>query len=254
MQLFKRICAAGLLFSLPVSAAAGELVIAREDTLNFPWQLQEGVGADTFLIERAARNLGYSVQFRKVPWKRCLNQIANNTFDGCFSASFKPDRLKYGVYPMINGQPDPDKRTHTESYSLYVLNASPVGWSGDRFENLTGDIGSIYGYSIIEQLRAEGAGVFEADSNEQLFAMLLAGRLAAVALLTSQADHLVQQNPDFRAAIRKIETPLVAKHYYLMLSHEMVQTNPDLVAALYGEIAEIRESAAYQDHYDSLFD
>lgn len=237
----------------PIAVSAGELIVARENTVNFPWQLMDGMGADTYLIETAARNLGYAIEFKKVPWNRCLNQIANNNFDGCYSASFKPERMGFGVYPMADGKPDPAKRTHTESYSLYTLKSSPADWTGQTFKNLDGDVGAIYGYSVVDVLKENNASVFEGDDLDQLFKMLIAGNLSGVASLTSKADYYIQSNPDLQHVVRKVEVPLVKKHYYLMLSHKLAQDEPELAAALYDEIEKVRQSEDYQKYFSSLF-
>ncbi|WP_168206461.1 ABC transporter substrate-binding protein [Labrenzia sp. PHM005] len=237
---------------LPYSARAAELTIALEDAEYFPWQLESGIGADTYLIETAARNLGHRLIFKRVPWTRCLNQIGNNKFDGCYSASFEPERMKHGVFPMAGDRPDPAKRLHSESYSLYVQDQSSVNWTGAGFENLNGDIGAIFGYSIIEHLKNNNANVYEAHSLERLFKMLDAGRLDAVASLTLQADYIIQRTPGYGERILKAEIPLAEKHYYLMFSHKMANTHPALVADFYEEIERIRQSAGYRDHYSNL--
>ncbi|CAK0769620.1 hypothetical protein CCP4SC76_5210003 [Gammaproteobacteria bacterium] len=47
-----------------------------------------------------------------LPWKRCLADLQEGKVDGAFPASFKPDRLAQGSYPMTGDQPDATRRLH----------------------------------------------------------------------------------------------------------------------------------------------
>lgn len=240
------------MFLAPFSASAEDLTFALEDTDSFPWQMSEGNGVDTFLIERAAENLGHTVSFVRLPWKRCLETMKNNEADGCFSASYKAKRGEFGVYPTLDGQPNAENRLHSASYTLYVAMGSSVDWNGSEFLNLDGQIGSVAGYSIVEQLKEAGVQVKEAGNLDQLFKMLNAGRLSAVASLTAQADRLLAQSPNLQENIRKVEVPLAEKGYYLMFSHGRFNEDPEMVKAFYNEIAKVRESQEYEDYYTNI--
>ncbi|WP_420414092.1 substrate-binding periplasmic protein [Roseibium sp.] len=240
------------LFVAPFTASAEVLTFAMEDADVFPWQFSAGGGADSYLIETAAKNLGHSVSFVRVPWKRCLATMKKNEVDGCFSASYKAKRGEFGIYPMAGDSPDASKRLHSSSYTLYVGTDSQIDWDGTDFKNLDGKIGSVAGYSIVEQLKESGAEVYEAGKLEQLFKMLEAGRLSGVASLTAQADRLISQSDKFQKSIRKVETPLTEKGYYLMFSHGRSEGDPSFVQAFYDEIAKVRESQEYQDFYSGV--
>ena len=252
MKLFAGFAVAISLFSAPLTASAETLTFALEDADVFPWQFTAGGGADTFLIETAAGNLGHSVEFVRVPWKRCLETMKKNEVDGCYSASFKAKRGEFGVYPTVDGNADADKRLHSSSYTLYVASDSKIDWNGSEFSNLDGQVGSVAGYSIVDQLKESGVDVYETGKLDRLFKMLAAGRLSGVASLTAQADRLISQTPDLQGAVRKVETPLTEKGYYLMFSHGRVGSDPEVVTAFYDEIAKVRESQAYQDHYNEI--
>jgi polar amino acid transport system substrate-binding protein len=251
----KRVLGAITAAMLTVSAwqaSAQTLVLGLENAEYFPWQLRDGTGADIFLIETAAHNLGYTVDFRPVPWRRCLNEARSNAIDGCFSASFEVSRMDLGVYPMAENRPDPSKALHTESYSLYVPVGSGVTWTGTQFENLSGDIGTIYGYSINTMLLNEGAGVFKADRLGELFQLLNIGRLDGIAALTAQGDHLIEHTPELTGKVQKVELPLAEKHYYLLFSHGFADKSPEVISAFYDEIERVRRSPAYQENYEHI--
>jgi polar amino acid transport system substrate-binding protein len=251
----KRVLGAITAAMLTVSAwqaSAQTLVLGLENVEYFPWQLPDGIGADIFLMETAARNLGYAVDLRPVPWRRCLNEAGSNAIDGCFSASFEVSRMDLGVYPMAGNRPDTSKALHADSYSLYVPTESDVRWTGSEFENLSGDIGAIYGYSIVTMLENQGAGVFKADRLGQLFQLLLRDRLDGVAALTAHADHLIEQTPELNGRVRKVGPPLDEKHYYLLFSHGFAKNNPEVVLALYDEIKRVRKSPEYRENYEHI--
>lgn len=50
------------------------------------------------LIETRVPNL--RITFSRKPWARCLAELESGDVDAIFSSSFKPERMKIGVYPM----------------------------------------------------------------------------------------------------------------------------------------------------------
>lgn len=229
-----------------------ELTFATENADSFPWIMTAGGGVDTMLIKTAAANLNHKINIIKVPWKRCLRIMENNQVDGCYAASFRPKRMKHGIYPMENGAPDASKQLHPGSYSLYVHQDSDVDWDGDQFINLNGMIGAPRGFSIISKLKEKGAAVDEGHSTESILKMLANGRLDAVAALTPQGDRLLKQNKDISPFIRKIQIPLVVKPYFLMFSHQRMKETPAMISEFYDEIEKVRQSDIYQNYYDTI--
>ena len=233
-------------------ALADTLKVAAENNSYVPWVLDKNAteGVDVELIKIAGKNLGHTIEFVTMPWKRCLDTLQKNKVDGVFSASYKDKRLKYGVYPMANGKHDGSKRLHTDSYSLWILKDSNVGWDGDAFSNLTQNIGAQRGYSIIDKLIDKGAKVYEGNDAISLMKMLSIGRIDGVATLTTQGDSVLAQDAALGAKIKKITAPLAEKPYYMMFSHEMNKNKPELVKAFWTELEKVRTSDLYKQIYD----
>jgi len=97
---------------------------------------QENPGIEIELYGLVAKKLGFQLEFKRVPWKLCLEWIKYNKVDGIFPASYKESRKEIGVYPTIEGVVDPTKKTRDNGYYLYKLQTSQLHWNGNAFENL----------------------------------------------------------------------------------------------------------------------
>ncbi len=187
---------------------------------------------------------GLKISFGRHPWKRCQVLLQNGKVDGIFKASFKPERLKIGAFPMENGKVDPSRRIAMMANSLYKHKDSAIDWDGETFINLDDNsrIGAPRGYFIVSVLRDKGVTVEEADTSLGNLKKLTAGRLAAVALQDVTGDMLLNRHPELFKDIVKMQPPLTAKPQYLMLSHQFVKKHPELAEKIWDTIAEIREN------------
>jgi polar amino acid transport system substrate-binding protein len=238
-----------LICGFALCTAAESITIAFEDGAQPPWSMPDGSGVDHALLKLVAAKTGIEIKTQSMPWKRCLSQMQENKVDGALNASFKEERLAMGCYPMAadGKSADPAKRLHTESYSLYRIKGDALGWDGKAFAGLTGKLGAQAGFSIIDQLKKAGAQVDdEAKDLPAVMMKLVAGRLQGAALHSSAADAWLAANPEAAAKVEKIETPLVSKPYYLMLSKALVEKKPELAKQIWDAIASEREGEAYQ--------
>jgi len=222
-----------LLVSLSEPAASAPSVTLCAER---PW-------LSAIMIEQLKKNTGIAITVQTAPWLRCIYALQNGQADGAFKASFKADRLNYSVYPMANGKLDVDRRMATESYHLYRLKGSRLGWDGKSLNNLDGKIGAQAGFSIVEFLTSLGAQVDSgAHSAETNLRMLLRGRFAAVALQTQEGDSLL--NGEF-SEIERVEPALVEKPYFLVFSRRFFAEHADLANELWNGVAKVRESPEY---------
>jgi polar amino acid transport system substrate-binding protein len=189
------------------------------------------------LLETRVPNL--HIVFSRKPWARCLTELESGAVDGIFSSSFKPERMKIGVYPMKDGKDDRRYRIDTKSYSFYKLNNSTSKWDGKGFENVQLGVLAVRGYSVVDDLKKLGVSVKEVNRPEDAFRMLLAGRADGFAHLTEFGDYVLKGNPEF-ARIVKATPPIVSKDYYLQISHQFQVRHPTLVPAIWQALAEIR--------------
>lgn len=248
------LCALVLLGLTWRAAAAQSLVFCYEDKESYPWVLANGRGLNITLLNQVGEALDLQLRFIPVPWRRCLNGLAQGTYDGAFAASYTSERLAYGVYPLdADGRVDEGLRLHTQAYLLYSRQDDPVGWNGNEFRQLRGSVGSLSGFSIVDFLKLHGAAVVESSRDpEALLYMLSTRRLQAVAMQSLRAGHVLRDNPELASVIRPASLPLETKAYYLMLSHRLVEARPVLASRIWQEVQRQRDSAAYQQAMEAL--
>ncbi|MBV8464969.1 MAG: hypothetical protein JO218_03395 [Burkholderiales bacterium] len=237
----------GLLLACTTAATAAAtawktITLCSEDQDNYPWIMQRRPSYISVMLEMMAPRLGVRIELVAKPWKRCLQEMQLGVVDGVVNSSFLPERVPMGVYPMRDGQPDARRRMLTNGYSLYKVRGSPVDWDGKHLTGLDGIVGAQTSFSIVDQLRAMKVKVDDSSkSGSDVLRNLVLGTFAAAALPTVNADRLIADNPNFRAEVEKLPTPLVEKHYYLMLSRQLVTAQPQLAERVWNEVEQVRE-------------
>lgn len=238
---------AGLSEAAVAQPASGELLFCAEDEDSYPWLRRDGSGLNMLMVQRVGQRVGRAVRVELLPWRRCLQSLQENRVDGAFKASFKPERLKMGAYPMRGGLPDASRAMLDESYHLYRLKGSSVQWDGQRVTGLDGRVGAQAGFSVVDVLKRLSLPTESGTkSPETLLTMLQRGRLGAVALQTSQGDFELSRKPVLAAGIERVGPPLLSQPYYLLLSHALLQRDAALAERLWDAVAVVRESVEYR--------
>ncbi|MDT8991525.1 transporter substrate-binding domain-containing protein [Curvibacter sp. APW13] len=206
----------------------------------------DGSGLNFELINRSAQTAGVRISYAPMPWKRCLAELQANRVDGAFAASYKTDRLELGAFPG-GAVPDANKRLHTDSYVLVRKKGSAVEWNGKTIQGLDGAVGVQLGYSVGDQLRAMQVPVDDGSGTvQELLLKLLAGRVAAAAIGGGDAKNVLNADRKVAGQLELLPIPLVEKHYFLMLSHALLESRPALASALWKGIETARKSQVYQ--------
>lgn len=225
----------------------GTLQLCAEDENSYPWLLRDRSGLNMLMMRLLGQRLGLRFEVTLMPWRRCMLSLQEGGVDGAFKASFQPERLTIGRYPMRGEQVDAERAMLEESYHLFRLKGSAVSWDGQQMSQLEGAVGAQAGFSIVAWLRQQQLPVeASAKAPDAILAMLLRGRLGAAALQTSQGDYALSRNPQFAAQIERQGPPLVSKPYYLLLSHAFVKRHPALAEKIWDGVAAVRDSAAYR--------
>lgn len=237
-----------LLLLLPLVLSAQPVVrLCYDDVDVYPWHTQGNQGLSFRMMDAVARQSGVQVTYAPLPWKRCLALVGTGEQDGALAASYSEERAATVVYPATDSTvPDPNRRMSSDSYSLYKLEGQPLEWDGKRFRNLQGRIAVQHGYSIGDYLRLHGAEVDDSDKEpSQVLRKLMLGSVAGAALVTGEGE---QQRKDgrFSGRIVRVDPPLQAKEYYLVLSHPFVKAHARLAETLWNNVAAVRQSAAYR--------
>lgn len=235
------------------SAYAQTLTFVCEDKQDFPTVmgnskviLDEKPGMGVEAIRLLEKKIGMTIEIKRVPWKRCLNELEKGKADGLFTASYKDKRKQFGKYPEKDGQVDPSKRFTASSYAFYKLKDTALDFSAKDYAIFTDKIGGPLGYSIVDDLKKKGLNMEESQSTEVDFKKLLAGRLQAVAALELTGDYYLSANKNFSEKIEKMSPLIVEKPYYFMVSHQFYEKDPALAEKIFNAIAEIREDPEYK--------
>lgn len=223
--------------------AAERLTLCFENKLVAPWRNVDKTGLNFQLLQRVEKKLDLHFNYQLLPWKRCLAKLKANEVDGAFTVSFSDERRQFGAFPG-NGQADVKQRMHFARYFLVRKKGSNVGWDGRQFQNLDGKIAFQLGYSVGDMLRELRVPVDEAaDSPHSVGRKVIAGRVAGAAMMDSDT-HAIMQGP-LAPYLEVVETPLIEKPYYLMLSHALAKARPKLAEQIWEEIEEVRNGKEY---------
>ncbi len=231
------------LFLLAASAplfASERLTFCFENKLVAPWRNVDKTGLNFELLQRVEKKLDLSFDYQLLPWKRCLAKLKANEVDGAFTVSFSDERREFGAFPG-NEQADVKRRMHFARYFLVRKKGSNVSWDGKQFHNLDGKIAFQLGYSVGDMLRGLRVPVDEAaDSPHSVGRKVLAGRVAGAAMMDSDT-YAVMQGP-LASKLEVVDTPLIEKPYYLMLSNALVKARPELAEQIWKQVEEVRNS------------
>ena len=198
------------------------------------------------LLRMVGRRTGIAMDFQRVPWQRGLYMIEHGQADAIFASSFSADRLRFGVYPMKNGQPDPDRRIYRMAYDLFVRRDSGVGWNGQDITGLRAPVGAIPDFAIVPDLKAMGVPLELEPDTVSTLRKLANGRIDAYAELETLAEAAIKANPAEFGRIVKLTPPLRARPYYLMFAKTFHAAHPDMAERVWDAIAVVTASAEYQ--------
>lgn len=240
----------GMLCLVVAMQSAGAQPVLRfcaEDEDSHPWLLKGGRGLNMVMLGAVEERLALRILVERQPWKRCLQSLRDNLVDGAFKASFSAERQAFAHYPLRNGRVDEERRMLTESYHLFRRKGTAVHWDGQQLQVGERPVGAQAGFSIVPWLQAKGLKVDEGTRQaEAVLTKLVRERIDAAALQTQQAEHLIRKHPEWAGLIERLEPPLVAKPYYLLLSRALVLRDGALAERIWDAVGAVRESPAYQ--------
>jgi len=244
----KRMCfrmAVGLL-SVALAAplhATERLTFCLEKKVVIPWRLTDTTGLNFDILAMVAARHNIEFRYQSLPWKRCLARLARNEVDGAFSVSFTQNRLPLGAYPG-GATPDARMRLHESRYILLRRKGSKIDWDGKAFHHVDGPISYQLGYSVGDMLRRHDVQANETgDSLSVIARRILSGDIAAAALYDSDAENLMTSGP--ASKLEMLPAPLIEKPYFLILSHTLVKTRPELAGRIWKGIEDARNSPEY---------
>ena len=252
------------MLSLLATPSSGQMLIklALENSSDFPYVLGNSTeiskpnpGLTIETLDEVARKLNIKFKYQRFPWNRCLSMMEKGLYDGCFSASYKKEREKLGVYPKKAGVVDKAKRLMDSSYVLYTRPKSSNLWNNNKLSHPTPNklkIVTLRGFSIKTFLETEGAEVHEVDKITQALNMVKEKRVDGAALIDLPAEYEIKKN---KISLTGINPPLKTKAYFLMFSHQFYKENKELAEKIWKNLEEMRNTpfvAKLKDKYFSL--
>lgn len=198
------------------------------------------------MLRMVSQRTGIAIEFQRVPWQRGLYMIETGQADAIFASSFTTDRLRYGAYPMKDGQVDPRRKIYQMTYSLFVRRDSTVGWTGTEITGLNKPVGITQNFAIEPDLKAMGVPLESEVNTISNLRKLAHGRIDAYAELETLAEAAIKAAPEEFRDIVKLPLPLRTKPYYLMFSKALTTTRPDIAERVWDSIPEVTATAEYR--------
>ena len=222
-----------------------EIKVGYADEELFPYAMGDGdiqpepPGIYIEIINRAAKELGITIKYQRLPTKRAQEFLKVGEINGYFSLSYTKERLELGSYPMKNGNIDGTRRLGTLSYYLYKLEKSPVDYDGKTIKNAKMAIGANLGYSIIADIKKMGFSVEEAKTIDLNLKKLQADRICAFAGQDVATDEHIKTGK--YGNIVKIPIPLTSKDYFFMFSNQYMEKHSESAEKFWTKIGELRD-------------
>jgi polar amino acid transport system substrate-binding protein len=193
-------CVSGNLEPAPSPPPIGSISSFETNTLRYavfpapPYMIGAGdensslSGIDVEIVQEIARRLHLKVEYIRCTWVRCLELMNDGQADLLSSAYKKPDREAYMQYfdqPFLEELP----------IAFYYLKEKH--YSVNNYEDIYQftKLGVLNGASYFERFDQDArVKKFEVTSQDQLFPMLLAGRLDAIAgYLPTENYRIIEQ-------------------------------------------------------------
>ena len=207
------------------------------------------------LLQKAASNCGYTVEFRLVPWNRALHMVEFGAADGAFRASYKDERAVYGVYPRTaDGQIDTARAISDYTYSFYTVKQSDFLWGGIKLPPHANRVAVEASASIIDKLESVGAEVVEARDYQNMLDLLMANRVDALVGISEQLSNKFDSSPIDYSAVEQVDPPLSENRSYVLFSKLTYEKRAEDVECFWTESTKLRRTAWYAErtkYYES---
>ncbi|KXX65834.1 hypothetical protein AY586_08690 [Marichromatium gracile] len=196
-------------------------------------------GFSTQVVRRIFERLDVAVRETRVyPWKRAIIMLERGAADALFSANYTDARSAFALYPR-----QPLVESPWELWTSRELAATYQG-----LDDLRGHrVGVVRGYSYTPEFWAfvERHQVYEAaESDEQNFRKLQAGRLDFVIAEHGNAHHIIERLGMLDSAVPITAHPIKTDGIYIIFSKARV--SPELVERFSVELDRFKQGPEYQ--------
>ncbi|MBB5203228.1 polar amino acid transport system substrate-binding protein [Inhella inkyongensis] len=221
--------------------------LCHEDVENAPWIFTGArQGYSQLMMAEVAKQAHISIKLTPMPWKACLAAVKEGKMDGAISGSYSKERAEFAVYPMEGDSPDTTRRMYYASYAFYRHKDHPVNWDGKSLK-ASGLIGAQSGFSVVAQLKELGARVEDnTTSADEVLKRVAEGRYQAGVVSISEGDASLAQNPALRAALVRVNPPMVEKPYFTLFNKDFAARNDMAVRMIWTGVKMVRMNPTFK--------
>ena len=237
------------------SVAAEPLKICTDTNFWYPFTyVKDGksVGLQLDIISSAAEKTGVSIEYTALPWKRCLKEAENGSYDGIAVASYKDARAEFMHYPADAATAKRSvQRVMQVEYVVVTPTSNNYEYNGD-VATLPTPVRVPRGYSIADDLKKKGVDVDSGAPGDEnnIKKMLRAGKGSLVTL--PKIVEVLGARPEFEGKMKVSAKPLKSKSYYLTFSKKGKATAATR-QKLWNEIAVVREDTVFMEAASSKY-
>ncbi len=199
--------------------------------------LAKGIHID--IVKKALLKLNYIPKFYPKPWKRCLRDIKKGSYDGIVSASCKPERAEYLIYPedAKNLTKSLWRITQVEYIAITYFNSSYI-FNGD-VKSLPLPVRAPLGYSIVDDLKAAGIHVLEAPDTIDCARQLIKSKRGSFITHPQNAIGILYDN-QFKGKLKIHPQPIKSKSYFMAFSIRNQKFDRKIIMEIWNEIVKVR--------------
>ena len=193
------------------------------------------------LIRQAVEKQGGAVQFSMVPWRRCLEGVRAQTYDGAVGAGDVPAFHDFLSFPQKDGQTNPLQGLSNVHYVAVRAVGSTAGWDGRQFLNLKTAVlfasGNAATRDVLQKLQVAASD--PSGKPTTLLHMLLKERNETAVLREADADTLLE-TAEFCGKLEKLLPEVYSVNAYLGIQQQRYMADPAFFNAVWDEIGRLR--------------
>jgi len=231
------------------SFAAQKINICSDNNLWYPFTFVEkgkAVGLQIDIITKALTDLGYEINFKPLPWKRCLSSAEDGDYDAIATASYKDKRAVFLNYPADAATAKKStERVMQVEYSVVTIAAEAYEFDGD-VNTIPEPVRVPRGYSVGEDLKKQGVKVDDGASGDEknIKKLLRMGKGSVVTL--PQIVELLEQKEAYKDKLYLSKTPVKSKSYYLPFSKKSKISIEDQ-RKIWAAISKVRNDSVFME-------
>lgn len=239
--------ACALMAATSLADAAETLRMCVDDRPHPPFLYADRDGSVQTLVRMAAAQAGIPIEILPMPVRRCKAAVQRHAIDAMLMTAFVTTNASFMAFPIRDGRPDQDKAVATAYAKVFRRKGSSASWDGVRFSNVQRPVLVPTGYAFISDQLAQAQVPFDEGARhaDQNFMKLLGSRADLVILPENDGMELLR-DPKWAARIEDLPVPFNAQDFYLAFSTRYFQRQPDMAAAFWRAIADVRASREYR--------